>query len=55
MTGLELDTIRKSKNLSYEKLAAILGCHRHTVFRWCKQHAPIPPLTSLGLDSLLNK
>jgi DNA-binding transcriptional regulator YiaG len=51
--GNELDSIRRTMGLSYEKLGALLGVHRGTIFRWCRQGDPIPHLSSIALDSLL--
>ncbi len=52
MDGKELDSIRRAKALSYEKLGLLLGVHRGTIFRWCRQGATIPHLTSIALTEI---
>lgn len=60
--GLKIELLRKSRGLTQEELAAILGVSRQTVYKW-EQNLAVPTLDKIKLitdyfiisyDDLLN-
>jgi DNA-binding XRE family transcriptional regulator len=52
MTPTDLHTWRKSRGLTQEALAALLGVVRKTINEWENERAAIPPYLWLALKAL---
>jgi DNA-binding XRE family transcriptional regulator len=52
MTPHDLTTWRKSRGLTQEALAALLGVTRKTINEWENERAAIPPYLHLALRAL---
>jgi DNA-binding XRE family transcriptional regulator len=52
MTSSDLHTWRKSRGLTQEALAALLGVVRKTINEWENERAAIPPYLHLALRAL---